>query len=75
MCIEFCCVFILSFLLSLGTIYMDFQCRKSCALRCDSMTTVDSEAGGLTPGKKNQQVILFLIIFYSHIFWGFFGLA
>jgi hypothetical protein len=34
------------------TIYMDFQCRKSCSLRCDDLLTVDSEAGGLTPEKE-----------------------
>jgi hypothetical protein len=34
------------------TIYMDFQCRKSCSMRCDDSMAVDSEAGGLTPEKE-----------------------
>ena len=34
------------------SITMDFKCHESCAKRCESVVTVDSEAGGMTPEKE-----------------------
>lgn len=34
------------------SISMDFKCRESCVERCQDITTVDAEAGGMTPEKE-----------------------